>query len=510
MAKQDLRGERLARRKALEDLGVDPYGGRYETTGTLAEVLQALLDAEADSEQPAPVPVRAAGRIVAVRDMGKSIWLDLRDRSLDKLQVNLRNKALPETFDQLRHLDLGDFLGVSGALQRSRKGEPTIFADGFEVLCKSLEQPPAKWHGLRDVETRYRRRYLDLLSNRASLETFVMRSRIVSWVRRFLDARGFLEVETPMLQTIYGGADARPFTTHHNALDLDLFLRISPECALKRLLVGGMDRVYELNRNFRNEGIDATHTPEFTMLEVYQAYADFEDMMALTESMICELAEDLLGTHELAWNDGVLDLRPPWRRARYLDLLREAGVDPDDEPACRERLREQTRRAAEQTGDAGRVQTLEAQAEALDHVHVLDELFDLLVQPALIQPTFVTHHPVGLTALCKRNRDDPAVHDRFEPIVCGMELGNAYSEQNDPLEQRQALEAEVARRQAGAPNAVDEDFLTALEVGMPPAGGLGIGVDRLVMLLSGKRNLREVILFPTLRPKDEPAPDETA
>jgi lysyl-tRNA synthetase class 2 len=502
MAKDKIREERLAKRRALEEAGVDPYGGRYEITGTLAEILAKLEAAEADADEGAevdPVPVRAAGRIVAVRDMGKSVWLDLRDRSLEKLQVNLLKKRCPEIFDRFKQVDIGDFLGVEGNLVRSRKGEPTIFADSFRILCKTLEPLPEKWHGLKHVETRYRRRYLDLISNRPSLDLFVARSRIIACIRRHLDERGFLEVETPMLQALYGGAAAKPFRTHLNALHMDLYMRISPECFLKRLLVGGMDRVYEINRNFRNEGVDTTHNPEFTMIEIYEAYADYEVMMALTETLTAACAREVLGTATVTWErpEGTetIDLAPPWRRLRFKDGLREAGIDPCNEAACRTRAKELVAGASDKTPIDG-----------MDHDHVLALLFDELVEPTLVQPTFVTHHPAGLTPLCKRNAEDPSVHDRFEVVCRGMEIANAYSEQNDPLAQRQAFEEQLASKDADGADygeVLDEDFVSALEVGMPPAGGLGIGIDRLVMVLTGATSVREVILFPTLKPRTQ-------
>ncbi|MHC4874224.1 MAG: lysine--tRNA ligase, partial [Planctomycetota bacterium] len=488
--------ERKEKLETLKNAGVEVYGGRFEITDSLGNLLAQLVkneEAAPAPEEAEPVMVKAAGRIAAVRDMGKSIWLDLRDRSLEKLQVNILQKRSPEIFEQFKSIDIGDFLGVEGKLIRSRKGEPTIFADSFQILCKTLEPLPEKWHGLKHIETRYRRRYLDLISNRDTLDTFVLRSKIMQYVRRFLDEQDFLEVETPMLQQIYGGASAKPFTTHLNALHLDLFMRISPECYLKRLLVGGMDRVYEINRNFRNEGIDATHNPEFTMLELYQAYADFEVMMELTETMVSSMAKDLLGSYEVQWGEETINLAPPWRRVRYKDLLKEHGVDSEDKESCLDAAKE----------IAGSDKEKQAVA-AMDHDHVLDYIFSEKVEPTLTQPTFVTHHPAGLTPLCKCNAEDSSVHDRFEPFVCGFELGNAYSEQNDPILQEKILREQLTSKDAdGASyaNDIDEDFIKALAVGMPPAGGLGIGIDRLVMLLTGKQNVREVILFPTLKPK---------
>lgn len=496
MAKNKIVEERIEKLNALKAMGVNVYGGRFEITASLSELLDKLIDQEEktpEGQEAEPIMVKAAGRIVAIRDMGKSIWLDLRDRTLEKMQVNILQKRSADTFEQFKHIDIGDFLGVEGKFVRSKKGEPTIFADSFTILCKTIEPLPEKWHGLKHVETRYRRRYLDLISNRDTLDTFVLRSKIIRYVRRFLDDRNFLEVETPMLQQIYGGASAKPFTTHLNALHLDLFMRISPECYLKRLLVGGMDRVYEINRNFRNEGIDATHNPEFTMLELYQAYADFNVMMEIAETMVSGMAKELLGSYQVNWGEHVIDLSPPWRRVRYKDLLKEQGFNPDDEKDCLEKAM----KIAESDKDREALKTM-------DHDHVLDFIFSEKVEPALIQPTFVTHHPAGLTPLCKNNAEDNSIHDRFEPFVCGFELGNAYSEQNDPVFQKEILFSQLESKDAdGASyaNEIDDDFIRALEVGMPPAGGLGVGIDRLVMLLTGKQNVREVILFPTLKPK---------
>jgi lysyl-tRNA synthetase class 2 len=486
MARAKIRAEREEKREALREAGLDPYGGRVEITGSLAEV-RARCPEEPDDDGAAP-EVTVAGRVMALRNMGKSVWLDLVDRS-GKLQVNLLQKTLGDAFAVAKLLDIGDFLAATGALKKSRRGEITVFATGVRPLAKSIEPLPAKRVGLRDVEIRYRRRYLDLVANEDSRERFVLRSRIISRIRRALDERGFLEVETPMLQSIYGGAAARPFVTHHNALGLDLFLRISPETYLKRLLVGGLDRVYEINRNFRNEGIDTSHNPEFTMLEVYQAYADFGDMMTLVETLVSETARECLGTTEVAYGTHAIDLAAPWPRRRLTDLVREVGgADPDDEAAMRRRLVESG--------------TEPEAAARLDRDRLLAAVMDEIVEPTLIQPTFVTHYPASLNPLCRRNADEPAFADRFEVIVAGMELANAFTELNDPAEQRARFEAQVAAGdEESYCNAVDEDYIRALEVGMPPAGGLGLGIDRLVMLLTGRPGIREVILFPTLKPR---------
>ncbi len=486
MASTKIRDERIAKLDALRAAGIEPYGEKPELTGDIAAIVAMCPDHE---ENPEAAPsVSAAGRVTAMRNMGKSCWLDLRDRS-GKIQVNLLQKRLQDAFGLVKHLDIGDFISVQGVLMKSRTGEVTVFADSFAFLSKSLEPLPAKFKGLRDVEIRFRRRYLDLVANEESRERFILRSRIISFIRKYLDTRGFLEVETPMLQGIYGGAAARPFITHHNALDMDLYLRISPETYLKRLLVGGLDRVYELNRSFRNEGIDTSHNPEFTMIEMYQAYADFGDMMELVENMVADAARTLLGTTVIVFDGKEIDVAAPWPRRRIHDLIRDvAGTDPTDDAAMRDRLI--------------RAGMDKDKAAALSHDYLLKEVMDEIVEPTLTRPTFVTHHPASLNPLCKRNAEDPTLSDRFEVIVAGFELANAFSELNDPQEQRRRFEDQVgAGGDEACCNEVDEDYVSALEVGMPPAGGMGIGIDRLVMLLSGQPSIREVVLFPTLKQK---------
>ena len=486
MASNRIRDERLAKIAQLRDNGIDPYGARVALSGSIADV-RAQCPEEAHTPETAPV-VTVAGRIVAIRDMGKSWWLDLRDRS-GKIQVNLLAKRLGDAFNLAKLLDIGDFISATGALMKSRVGEITIFAESFSFLSKALEPLPAKWSGLRDVEIRFRRRYLDLVANEESRERFILRSRIIGFVRGRLDSLGFLEVETPMLQSIYGGAAARPFVTRHNALDMDLYLRISPETYLKRLLVGGLDRVYDMNRSFRNEGIDTSHNPEFTMVELYQAYADYTDMMELIENMVADAAQTLLGTTVISFAGHEIDVKAPWPRRRIHDLVREVGgVDPADDDAMRARLIK-----------AGMEKD---KVSALNHDNLLKEVMDEIVEPTLIQPTFVTHHPASFNPLAKRNSEDPTLTDRFEVVVAGFELANAFSELNDPTEQRARFQSQVdSGDEESYCNQIDDDYVSALEVGMPPAGGMGIGIDRLVMLLTGQPSIREVVLFPTLKAK---------
>ncbi len=485
MAKNKIRQERIEKLTKLRELGVDPFGSKVEITGNIEHVRSLCPEGEVEPED-API-VTIAGRAVAVRNMGKSVWIDIKDRS-GKVQINLLQKRI-ENFEQTKLLDIGDFLEVSGPIMKSRRGEVTIFSSSFRIICKSLEPLPAKFKGLKDVEIRYRRRYLDLAANDEARNNFVKRCKIITYVREFLDNRDFLEVETPMLQSIYGGAAARPFTTHHNALDIDLFMRISPETYLKRLLVGGMDRVYEINRSFRNEGIDTSHNPEFTMIEIYQAYADFTDMMDLTETLVSSCAEKILGTTKVEYGGQEIDFKAPWPRKRMSELIQEyAGVDSTDLEAMRTRLQQ----AGFEAGDVA----------DLPRGKLMAKIMDEIVEGRLIQPTFVTHYPAILNPLCKRNAEDPEFTDRFEVIVAGMELGNAFSELNDPIDQLARFEEQVTPAdEEGYCNAIDYDYVSALEVGMPPAGGLGIGIDRLVMLLTGQTSIREVVLFPTMKPR---------
>src|SRR5947208_7041017 len=474
-----LRREKLA---ALEKLGVAPFGVAFETSGDIAHVREKFAEGAS---------FRVAGRISAHRDMGKSHFVDLKDAS-GRMQIFLQAKELgPEAMEVFKLLDLGDFIGVEGTCFTTKTGEPTLKLHKLELLAKSLRPLPEKWHGLQDIEARYRQRYLDLITNEHSRGVFEKRIAIVRETRRFLEERAFVEVETPILQTIAGGAAAEPFTTHHKALGLDLYLRIALELYLKRLLVGGFNKVFEINRNFRNEGISRKHNPEFTMLEAYWAYADFEKMANLTEELICYLAEKICGSLTIEHRDSeenvvrTINLKRPWRRARYHDLVREvAGQD------WFELSREQRR---ERATNKFKLEILPQLADFEVTQHVLEKL----VEEKTIDPLFVTHCPKELVPLAKQNAADNSLVDVFELIINGAEIAPGYSELNDPLEQRQRLLEQSGEEK----QSVDEEFLLALEHGMPPAGGIGIGMDRLTMLLTGAESIRDVILFPLLRPR---------
>ena len=473
------------RRKKLDALrakGVEPFGSGFEVTGSIAELREKFKEGET---------LRAAGRITAHRDMGKSHFLDLRDAT-GRIQIYIHAKEVgAELIDLFRLLDLGDFIGVEGTCFVTKSGEPTLKVHKFQLLAKALRPLPEKWHGLQDIEARYRQRYLDLLTNERSREVFEKRIAIVRETRRFFEDRGFLEVETPILQTIPGGAAAEPFKTHHKALGIDLYMRIALELYLKRLLVGGFYKVFEINRNFRNEGISRKHNPEFTMLEAYWAYADFEKMANLTEELICHLAEKICGSLMIEHRDAeekivrTINLKRPWRRARYHDVVREAaGKDWFElSPVQRRDL-------------ATKELKLEILPQLADF-EVTQHVFEKLVEEKTIDPLFVTHCPKELVPLAKQNRADDLLVDVFELIINGAEIAPGYSELNDPLVQRQRLIEQAGEER----QKIDEEFLLALEHGMPPAGGIGIGIDRLAMLLTGAESIRDVILFPLLRPK---------
>ncbi|MDY7009991.1 MAG: lysine--tRNA ligase [Planctomycetota bacterium] len=475
--------DRLASLEKIRALGIDPYGGRYDSAEPVAEILARF--SEGDESQAAD----AAGRLVLIRPMGKLIFAHIRDQT-GSIQICLRKNALDDTAWSLaRLLDLGDIVAAAGPLVKTRTGEITIFAERLTLLCKSLLPMPEKFHGLVDVETRYRRRYLDLMSNTETMAAAQNRIAIIDCFRNVLRGRGFVEVETPVLQSIYGGGAARPFTTHHNALDTDLFLRISPELYLKRLLVGGMEKVYEFSRNFRNEGLDSSHSPEFTMLELYQAYADYEVMMEITEELISTSAVKVSGGTKLNYGELEMDLTRPWPRTTYEELFTEhAGVSMRDIPAVRAK--------------AGEIGIEQANK---DDAVVVNEVFEAVVEPVLARrnrPTFVKDYPADICPLTRRKADDPTVALRFELYIAGMEIANAYTELNDPAVQEANFGQQLAGEgDAAAMRVMDEDFITALRHGMPPAGGLGIGIDRVVMLLTGRTTIRDVILFPMLRPE---------
>lgn len=482
--------QRFAKLQRWRDAGLDPFPTRFHRSHLSAEAVrefQQRYGSEPGAHGEEEVSV--AGRITAHRIMGRASFLDLRDGS-GKIQAYFRADRIgPEAYGRLEDLDLGDFLGVTGPLFRTRSGEVTVEALSYTLLSKSLQPPPEKWHGLTDVETRYRHRYLDLMSSDEVRDTFATRSRVVAAMRRFLDARGFLEVETPILLPQAGGAAARPFVTHHNALDQELSLRIATELHLKRLLVGGFEKVYEIGRIFRNEGISTKHNPEFTTLESYEAYADYNDVMRMVEELLAFIAQEVLGATTITYKDERIELSPPWRRTTLRDaILKESGVDflacPDAD-SLREAANQREIHLPEGSG----------------YGKLVDELLSTFVEPKLVQPTFLTDYPVELSPLAKRNPADPRLVERFEGFAGGMEVANAFSELNDPVEQRARFTHQAGLREAGdeETEVPDEDFLFALEHGMPPAGGLGIGIDRLMMLLTGNASIREVILFPQMR-----------
>jgi lysyl-tRNA synthetase class 2 len=489
--------QRRLKLEVLRGRGIDPFGGRFPVSHW-AGPLHEQLDQAGDDALKAAGGVTLAGRVVALRHHGKTCFAHLLDRT-GRIQLYARADQLGGAYGLFTDLDLGDFIGVTGEMFRTRTGELTVGVASFTMLAKSLRPLPEKWHGLRDVETRYRQRYVDLAVNPEVREIFRLRARLVQGMRAFLEARGFLEVETPMMQPIPGGAIARPFRTHHNALDMDLYLRIAPELYLKRLLVGGLERVYEINRNFRNEGVSTQHNPEFTMLEFYQAYADYTDLMELTETLFAELARTVRGQLTLTWGEHAIDLTPPWRRLPFFSGLSEAlGVEiTPDTPG------EVIARAA-----AGRGMT--AMKSTGQEWGLWKDVFETLVEPTLVQPTFVVDFPTELSPLAKKKASDPRLVDRFELFVGRRELANAYSELNDPIDQLDRFREQAALQARGDDEAhwLDLDYVRALEYGMPPAAGEGIGIDRLVMLFADQPSIREVILFPHLRPEGGREADE--
>ena len=487
-AEEDLNELMRVRREKLSEMrekGIEPYGGRFERTHAARDILDRFEELENK-------PVVIAGRIMSRRGMGKASFAHIQDAS-GRIQIYVRsNDVGKEAYELFGKLDLGDIIGVHGNVFKTRMGEITVSAERFVVLAKSLRPLPEKWHGLKDVDLRYRQRYLDLIVNPEVREVFETRSKIIRATRSFLDRKGFLEVETPMMQTIAGGAVARPFVTHHNALDISLYLRIAPELYLKRLLVGGFEKVYEINRNFRNEGISTRHNPEFTMLEIYQAYADYHDMMDLAEELISFLASEVLGNHRIEYQGTPIDLSPGWTRIPMLEAVKlYSGLDfstikTDDE----------ARLAAKQAG---------LELEPSDTWGgILNKVFEELVEPKLIQPTFVMDYPVEVSPLAKRKLEDPDLTYRFELFIYGREMANAFSELNDPIDQKGRFLKQVEKRKAGDDEAhmMDEDYINALEYGMPPAGGMGIGIDRLIMLLTDSASIRDVLLFPLMKPRE--------
>jgi len=484
---------RLEKLDLFRQADIEPYADRYVRTHKTLEVLEQFEELEGQE-------VRVAGRIMSKRDQGKIIFAHIQDFS-GRIQIYIRKDELGETlFELITKFDVGDIIGVEGKVFRTKRGEVSIHARTVKLLSKAMRPLPEKFHGLTNVEIRYRQRYLDLIVNPDVRQVFVTRSKIIRFMREFLEEREFLEVETPTLHTIPGGAAARPFSTHHNALDIDLYLRIALELPLKRLIVGGFEKVYEIGRTFRNEGISIKHNPEFTMMELYQAYANYEDIMELTEEMIAYIVQKIHGTLEITYQGQPLKFQTPWRRLTMVDgILEYSGVDFGSI-----KTDEQARLAAQK-------KSLHVEAGA-SRGKIINEFFEEFVEPNLIQPTFLMGHPVEISPLAKRNADQPEYTDRFEAFIFGRELANAFSELNDPIDQRQRFEAQAAERANGDDEAhlMDEDFVQALEYGLPPTGGLGIGIDRLVMFLTDSASIRDVILFPTMRPRDESVQDEDA
>ena len=490
----ELRRHRIAKLERFLDRGDEPYKYAYERTHSIQAARSAFEDLEtrAAGAEFAPLPAALAGRIVARRIQGKSTFLDIRDE-VGRIQIFLGQKQVGEAaYEASKDLDIGDFIGVRGAVKRTHRNEITLFAEAYCLLAKSLRAAAEKYHGLADVETRYRRRYLDLVANPGVMDIFRKRIRMIDAMRGWLQGRGFLEVETPMLHPIPGGATARPFITHHNTYDADFYLRVAPELYLKKLLVGGFEKVFEINRCFRNEGVDGRHNPEFTTMELYEAYQEYLGLMDETEEMLTHVIETVVGSREFTCQGNTISVERPWRRLTLFDAIRQyAGIDLE---ATRDR--DEAARLARSAG-------VEATPD-MGYGKIVDEVMSLKVQPRLIQPTFLYDYPIELSPLAKKKRGNDALTERFQPFIACLEVGNAFSELNDPLDQRRRFEAQAALREAGDDEAqyLDEDFLTALEVGMPPAAGLGIGLDRLAMLITDSPSIRDVILFPQLRPEE--------
>lgn len=481
--------QRLKKLDELKEAGIEPFGGPFEATDHAADILNGHEAASREDLEAAPVTCTIAGRIVAMRDFGKAAFAHVQDCT-GRIQIYLRKDLLGEKYSLAKKLDIGDIIGTRGRLFRTKTNEMTIEVDDFRLLTKSLRPLPEKWHGLKDIETRYRQRYVDLIVSPQVRKTFEKRSRIIKAIRDFLEGNAFIEVETPMMHQIPGGATARPFKTHHNALGMDLYLRIAPELYLKRLLVGGYERVYEINKNFRNEGISTKHNPEFSMLEFYIAYKDYNFLMSFTEEIFTYVAMKTTGSLKLPYGDSVIDLTPPWPRIPMLEAMKNNGV-PDKVFEDVETARKWAR------SEGMDIET------GMSLGKILDEIFKEKVEPGLIQPTFIIDYPVELSPLAKKKKESPELVERFELFIASREIANAFTELNDPLDQRERFLRQVEAKEKGDEEAqwMDDDFIRALEYGMPPAAGEGIGIDRLVMLLTNAQSIRDVILFPQLKPE---------
>jgi len=480
---------RIKKLSEIKALGINPFGCPFDIKDHASELHERYGSTSKEALEADPVRCSIAGRIIALRDFGKASFAHLLD-STGKIQLYFKKDILGEKYTLFKKIDIGDIIGVNGLLFRTKTNELTVEVEDFTLLAKSIRPLPEKWHGLKDIELRYRQRYLDLIVNPEVKDTFRKRSIIIKAVRDFLESHGFIEVETPMMQPIPGGATARPFRTHHNALGIDLYLRIAPELYLKRLLVAGYEKVYELNRNFRNEGISTKHNPEFSMLEFYIAYKDYNYLMSFTEEFFSEVAMRSVGRLKIEYGKWQIDLTPPWPRLPMLDAMRSKGV-PDDV------LSDMDRALSWARGKGIDI------PKGSSFGKILDEIFKEVVEPELIQPTFITDYPVELSPLAKRKSDNPALVERFELFIAGREIANAFSELNDPMDQRERFQKQVEAKERGEEEThwMDEDFIRALEHGMPPAAGEGIGIDRLVMLLTNSQSIRDVILFPQLKPE---------
>ena len=492
MSQEELNDQLQVRRdkmNAMREKGLDPFGKRYDRSHNIKELVEQYAELEKEDIEAKNVSVTLAGRIMTKRGKGKAGFANIQDLT-GQIQVYVRVDAIgTEAYEVFDSSDLGDIIGVQGTLFKTKVGELSVKVQEFEFLTKALRPLPDKFHGLKDVEQRYRQRYLDLIMSQESRSTFITRSKIIQSMRRYLDDHGYLEVETPMMHSIAGGASARPFITHHNALDMELYMRIAIELHLKRLIVGGLEKVYEIGRVFRNEGVSTRHNPEFTMIELYEAYADYQDIMSLTENLIAHIAKEVLGTTTVQYGEYEVNLEPEWKRLHMVDAIKEfTGVD-----FWKQMSVEEARALAKEHG-----------VEITEHMlygHIVNEFFEQKVEEKLIQPTFIYGHPVEISPLAKKNEEDPRFTDRFELFIVAREHANAFTELNDPIDQRERFEAQLKEREQGNDEAheMDEDFVEALEYGMPPTGGLGIGIDRIVMLLTNSPSIRDVLLFPLMR-----------
>ncbi|GLC90425.1 lysine--tRNA ligase [Lysinibacillus piscis] len=489
---EELNDQLLVRREKMATIrenGLDPFGSRFERTHLSTQVLEQFEEQTKEQLEENLQEVVVAGRIMTKRGKGKAGFAHIQDLG-GQIQIYVRQDHVgDEAYELFKQADLGDIVGVRGNVFRTQVGELSVKAEEFTFLTKALRPMPEKYHGLQDVEQRYRQRYLDLMTNADSKETFIARSKIIRAIRNYLDNHGYLEVETPMLHTIAGGAAARPFITHHNALDMELYMRIAIELHLKRLIVGGLEKVYEIGRVFRNEGISTRHNPEFTMIELYEAYADYKDIMDLTENLIAHVAQEVLGTTTIQYGEDTIELAVGWKRMHMVDAVKEAtGVD-FWQPMTVEQARAYAAEHGVEIKDTHEVG------------HIINEFFEQKIEETLVQPTFITGHPVEISPLAKKNPEDPRFTDRFELFIVRREHANAFTELNDPIDQRERFEAQMAEKAAGNDEAheMDNDFIEALEYGMPPTGGLGIGIDRLVMLLTNAPSIRDILLFPTMR-----------